>query len=246
MFKAFLKRLVPNGHGPAEQQAGSSLAVLERAPEAGPSPEPAAAPQAPEPAAEAAPAPGADRFDAFAPPYRLHLGCGHIHLEGFCNVDTLQTAATDVIDDIRTLTRFPNGSVQEIYTCHVLEHFAHAEVEPLLQRWRELLQPAGRLRISVPDIDRIVRIYAKNWDHFQKPGHTPWIGLLYGGQTTPYDFHKTGFNACWLRYLLERNGFTDCEEYPHEPHFVQGTVDASLAKEPFGEFLSLNMIATRA
>ena len=186
-----------------------------------------------------------DRFDAFQAPYRLHLGCGHIPLEGFCNVDALSATAADVIDDIRTLRRFPDGSVEEIYACHVLEHFAHDEVEPLLQRWRELLQPGGKLRISVPDMDRIVHIYAKNFAHFQKPGHTPWIGLIYGGQTTPYDFHKTGFNACWLRYLLERNGFSDCEEYPHEPHFVPGTVDASLAKEPFGEFLSLNMVATR-
>ena len=49
----------------------------------------------------------------------------------------------------------------------------------------------------------------------------------------------------WLGYLLERNGFTACEEYPHEPHFVPGAQDASLVKEPFGEFLSLNMVATR-
>jgi predicted SAM-dependent methyltransferase len=187
-----------------------------------------------------------DRFDTFTPPYRLHLGCGHVHLQGFCNVDALPTPAADVLDDIRTLKRFPDGSVEEIYTCHVLEHFGHDEVEPLLQRWRQLLKPGGKLRISVPDLDRIVQVYAKNWPHFQKPGHTPWIGLIYGGQTTPYDFHKTGFNACWLRYVLEHNGFKDCEEYAHQPHFVPGTVDASLVFEPFGEFLSLNMIATRA
>lgn len=187
-----------------------------------------------------------DRFDSFRSPYRLHLGCGSVRLAGFCNVDALPSPAVDVLDDIRTLRRFPDGSVQEIYTCHVLEHFAHDEVEPLLGRWRDLLQPGGKLRISVPDMDRIVQVYAKNFDHFQKPGHTPWIGLIYGGQTTPYDFHKTGFNACWLRHLLERNGFTDCREYPHLPHFVPGTQDASLVKEPFGEFLSLNMVATRA
>jgi predicted SAM-dependent methyltransferase len=196
----------------------------------------------PEPAGEP---PFVDRFDSFRPPYRLHLGCGSVRLAGFCNVDAMPAAAVDVLDDIRTLDRFPDGSVEEIYTCHVLEHFAHDEIEPLLRRWHALLRPGGCLRISVPDMDRIVQVYAKNFDHFQKPSHTPWIGLIYGGQTTPYDFHKTGFNACWLRYLLERNGFMDCKEYPHEPHFVPGTQDASLVKEPFGEFLSLNMVATR-
>lgn len=178
-------------------------------------------------------------------PLKLHLGCGHIALEGFCNVDALATGAQNVVDDIRVLARFPESCAREIYACHVLEHFAHDEIVPILTRWFNVLEPGGQLRISVPDIDRIVRIYSKNFEHFQKPGHTPWIGLLYGGQTTPYDFHKTGFNACWLRYLLEQVGFVDCAEYPHEPHFVPGTVDASLAFEPFGEFLSLNMIARR-
>jgi predicted SAM-dependent methyltransferase len=186
-----------------------------------------------------------DRFDAFSPPYRLHLGCGNIKLDGFCNVDALATIAADVIDDIRQLRRFPDGSVQEIYACHVLEHFAHDEVQPILRRWFDILRPGGMLRISVPDIDRIVRIYHKNFKHFETTGNSPWIGLIYGGQSTPYDFHKTGFNACWLRYQLEQCGFERCEEYPHEPHFVPGTIDASLAKEPFGEFLSLNMVARR-
>ena len=40
----------------------------------------------------------------------------------------------------------------------------------------------GEIRISVPDIDRIVRIYTRNWEHFQTEGNSPWIGLIYGGQ----------------------------------------------------------------
>lgn len=108
-----------------------------------------------------------------------------------------------------------------------------------------MLAPGGELRVSVPDIDRIARIYVQNSQHFQTPGHSPWIGLLYGGQGDPYDFHKTGFNFCWMRHLLEGIGYTQIEEYPHEPHFVAGVVDASLAKEPFGKFLSLNVVARK-
>ncbi|GBG13301.1 carboxymethylenebutenolidase [Novimethylophilus kurashikiensis] len=189
--------------------------------------------------------PKIDRFAEFTPPYRLHLGCGNIKLEGFCNVDALATIAVDVIDDIRELRRFPNNSVSEIYACHVLEHFGHDEVQPILKRWFEILEPGGILRISVPDIDRIVTIYKENLTHFHTKGHSPWIGLIYGGQSTPYDFHKTGYNACWLSYLLEQCGYADCQEYPHEPHFVPGAVDASQAKEPFGVFFSLNMMARK-
>jgi predicted SAM-dependent methyltransferase len=186
-----------------------------------------------------------DRLHEFHPPFRLHLGCGNIKLDGFCNVDAMETVAADAVDDIRDLRRFPSASAKEIYACHVLEHFSHDEVQPLLIRWFDVLQPGGTLRISVPDIDRIVRIYHKNFIHFETPGHSPWIGLIYGGQSTPYDFHKTGFNACWLKYLLEQCGYVDCAEYPHEPHFVPGTVDASVANAPFGEYFSLNMMAKR-
>lgn len=190
-------------------------------------------------------APVKEGLKKFQPPYRLHLGCGNIALEGFCNVDALDTIASDVMDDIRTLSKFPNQSAKEIYACHVLEHFSHEEVQPLLKRWLEVLEPGGVLRISVPDIDRIVRIYHKNFEHFHKSGHSPWVGLIYGGQSTPYDYHKTGFNACWLTYQLEQCGYQQCEEYPHEPHFVPGTVDASIANAPFGEYFSLNMMARR-
>lgn len=184
-------------------------------------------------------------LDDFTKPYRLHLGCGNIRIESFCNVDVMQTVGVDIVDDIRTLKKFSPGTAKEIYACHVLEHFAHDEIIPILKRWYEVLAPGGTIRISVPDIDRIVQIYAKNPKHFNTPGHSPWIGLIYGGQSTPYDYHKTGFNFCWLKHLLEQCGFTQCQEYPHEPHFVPGVVDASVAKEPFGEFFSLNMQATK-
>lgn len=181
----------------------------------------------------------------FSHPYKLHLGCGNIKIEGFVNIDISITSATDITADIRKLNYFPLKSVSEIYVCHVLEHFGHVEILPILSRWFDILIPGGRLRISVPDLDRIVKIYSANLNHFETPGNSPWIGLLYGGQSTPYDFHKTGYNACWLRYLLEKVGFESCEEYPHFPHFAGAIADASLAKEPFGEYLSLNMIARR-
>jgi SAM-dependent methyltransferase len=165
---------------------------------------------------------------------KLHLGCGHIHIDGYCNVDILALPTVDLVDDVKKLNKFSDNYADSIYACHVLEHFAHSEIVPILERWLEVLKPGGEIRISVPDIDRIVKIYIENWAHFQTTGNTPWIGLLYGGQGDPYDFHKTGFNFCWLSKLLTDVGFKEVEEYPHAPHFISGLQDASLAKEPFG------------
>lgn len=178
-------------------------------------------------------------------PRKLHLGCGDIRIAGYCNVDIDNLPTVDVIDDILKLQRFPNDFAEQIYACHVLEHLPHSLVIPTLKRWMQVLKPGGELRISVPDIDRIVQIYSKNWGHFQTKGNSPWIGLLYGGQLDPYDYHKTGFNFCWLSMLLEESGFEGIEEYQHFPHFIKDIEDASLAQAPFGEYLSLNVKARK-
>lgn len=175
-------------------------------------------------------------------PAKLHLGCGPIRLPGFCNVDIVATKATDIVENVAHLKCFPDNYAEEIYACHVLEHFAHVDIPVILKRWHAALRPGGRLRLSVPDIDRIVKIYIDNWEHFQTAGNAPWIGLLYGGQGSRYDFHKTGFNFCWLKFLMENAGFHSISEYPHEPHFAGDVHDGSLAREPFKDYLSLNII----
>jgi hypothetical protein len=174
---------------------------------------------------------------------RLHLGCGTKHAEGWLNVDLGLHWAADFADDLRTLKRFPEGWAQEIYACHVLEHFDFQETQRVLENWRRVLKVGGELRVSVPDLDRITRIYQKNLAHFQVPGNLPWTGLIYGGQLDRYDYHKNGFNFVSLKHQLEGLGFEGVQEYPHEPHFIPGMQDASLAQEPFGEFISLNLRA---
>ena len=176
---------------------------------------------------------------------RLHLGCGNIHIPGWTNVDVIPTGATDIICDITTLPGIPNRTASEIYSCHVLEHFALDEIPNILKRWHEILKPNGKLRISVPDLDAITRIYQKNLTHFQVPGNQPWIALIYGGQKDQYDFHKTGFNFCWLSHLLLKAGFDEVLKYQNFPHFIDGVTDNSMASAPFDEYISLNVVATK-
>jgi predicted SAM-dependent methyltransferase len=178
-------------------------------------------------------------------PRRLHLGCGRRRAEGWTNVDICFSPATDFMDDVRNLGRVPTGWADEVYACHVLEHFDFAECKRVLATWTRVLKPGGLLRISVPDMDRITAIYQRNLPHFHTPGHEPWSGLIYGGQESRYDYHKNGFNFTSLKHSLEGLGYTDVREYPHEPHFIQGMMDGSLAQEPFGEMISLNVAARR-
>jgi len=173
---------------------------------------------------------------------RLHIGCGTILIPGYFNVDITYRPGVACLCDLNAGLPFANSSLNEVYCCHVLEHFATSAVPDILTEFARALKRGGILRVSVPDLDAIFRCYCDNIDWFTPP-HDPWLGLLYGGQTNPFDFHKTGFNFRWLKHLLHRANFRDIHAY--RPEEMHGLRDASFLDEPFGVHVSLNVIAVR-
>src|ERR1700733_2534289 len=74
---------------------------------------------------------------------RLNLGCGHIPLEGYLNVDRRALPGVDVIAEIDALP-FEEGVVDEIFSAHLIEHFPQEQVRrELLPYWYRLLKPEG-------------------------------------------------------------------------------------------------------
>jgi len=189
---------------------------------------------------------------------RLNIGGGLTRLpgDGWVSVDRIyggEAYPLSVPDPCGNFTPAEN-SVDEIYAAHVLEHFGRRKGELAIRQWVSVLKPGGRLRIAVPDMDKIVEaINAGN------PDNHPLQAILYGGQTetclkcqksieTPaldltcpdcgspleeLDYHKAGFNEEWLRFLLNRYGLTDIKRWEPE-------ID-DCAKHP----LSLNLGGTK-
>lgn len=178
---------------------------------------------------------------------KLHIGSGNIKIKDYINIDSLLFPNTDLFSNIKNLKYFiKKNSVSHIYASHVFEHFSHKEIKKILKLCYTLLRKKGELRISVPDIDKIVKIYYKNWEHFQTPCNSPWIGLIWGGQLTKHDYHKTGFNFCWMKHLLKQTNFSEIKEYDAKKFLEKYNIkDASLAKKPFGKLISLNIVAIK-
>lgn len=173
---------------------------------------------------------------------KLNLGSGGHPIEGFINVDALQLPGTDVVCNLQRLDHFEDNMANVIYASHFLEHFSTADVPLIISDMYRVLKENGELRISVPDLDKICKLYLENIDWFTPPNN-PWLGLLYGGQVNKYDFHKTGFNFRWLKFLLAQAGFTEIEEVDYfEEH---GVLDGSFANMPFGK-ISLNVKARKS
>ena len=133
---------------------------------------------------------------------RIHFGCGRVDAPGWINIDAhrfdhVSYQSTDI-----HLTAFVEGSIEEIYLCHVLEHFSFKEVAELLGCYYSKLAKNGKLRISVPDFDSLMQIYLESSNSIEIIAES-----LMGGQDDQYNYHKSIFNESYLSELLVKAGF---------------------------------------
>jgi predicted SAM-dependent methyltransferase len=144
---------------------------------------------------------------------KLHLGCGEIRLDGWTNVDVRPTSATDLVEDIAILPSMHEQSVDEIYACHVLEHFGFVNVRPtaesVLRRWAQLLKPGGRLLISVPDMKQVAQAFLAFDNDTRK--QFDFLRATFGGCDYPENRHMVGFTTELLTQLFQKAGLEGVE-----------------------------------
>jgi hypothetical protein len=136
-------------------------------------------------------------------PLRVNLGCGHIPLPGYVNVDNRNLPGVDVVADVYALP-FDDGTVAEFFSSHFLEHFPLEEFKRrLLPVLRSKLAPGGTFRAVIPDVDAMMRAYvAGNY------GYDDLREVVYGGQDYDGDFHFNMFTPNSLTELLAADGFS--------------------------------------
>ena len=179
---------------------------------------------------------------------KLHIGCGEKYLSGWKHLDARKFPHVDyVTDKLDKLDMFADNSVEEIYACHVLEHFTRAEMirgGVCLREWYRVLKVGGVLRIAVPDFEAIVEEYlsSKNLELV--------MGLLYGGQNYKYNFHYQAYDFKRLSELLKGAGFSEVKRYDWREFLPPNYDDYSRAYLPHmdfeqGRLMSLNVAATK-
>lgn len=135
---------------------------------------------------------------------KLNLGCGHLPLDGYINVDMRELLGVDIVAEVGCLP-FQLQSVNEISSAHLLEHFPQEELSRrLLPYWRSLLVDGGRFHAVTPDGRAMLAGVAAgtySWEEFRE--------VLFGGQDYEGDFHYNLFTPQSLSGVLERAGFRD-------------------------------------
>jgi len=133
---------------------------------------------------------------------RLDLGAGDNPVPGFESVDRKngQEVYPLACDD---------NSVDEIRASHVLEHFSHTQVSPIVNHWVAKLKPGGRIRIAVPNFEYIAREYLAG-----SPINVQ--GYLMGGHVDENDRHGVAFDADVLLEVLLASGLERVHQWRSE------------------------------
>jgi predicted SAM-dependent methyltransferase len=90
-------------------------------------------------------------------PYRVHLGCGPVRLEGWVNVDrNPRFDSVDIVWDLSHGIPVPDLSSEYVYHEHLLEHLSAEDGVAFLRECRRVLQPGGVLRVAMPSLDFVL------------------------------------------------------------------------------------------
>ena len=171
-------------------------------------------------------------------PLRLHIGGQEPHPD-WKIVNITPGKFTDFVRSCTDLSIFPDASVTEIYASHVVEHLGYQrELGTALGEFNRVLVPGGMLRVSVPDLPTLCRLYLDP----QRDSNARFMvmRMMYGGQIDDGDFHYVGLNEEMMGAYLERAGFSE----------IRRVADLGLFNDAsrmtfYGEPISLNVVARK-
>jgi predicted SAM-dependent methyltransferase len=94
-------------------------------------------------------------------PLKLNVGCGQGRLAGWVNIDI--DGSADLVLDVRERLPFHDGTVDFIYSEHLLEHLTYEEGGRFLHECFRCLKTHGVSRIAMPDLDYVCHKYDHDW-----------------------------------------------------------------------------------
>ena len=94
----------------------------------------------------------------------LNLGCGTTWHPGWVNVDLAPAAPGILAHDLGRPLPFADCSFDAVYHAHVLEHLDAEDAAPFIKECVRVVKPGGIVRVVVPDLEAICRLYAEKLD----------------------------------------------------------------------------------
>ncbi|MBA3328576.1 MAG: methyltransferase domain-containing protein [Solirubrobacterales bacterium] len=87
---------------------------------------------------------------------KLHIGAGPVRLDGWLNTDLI---AGDAYLDLSRSLPFADDTFAFAFGEHVIEHLPERTAVGLMVELRRVLRPGGVLRLTTPDLRKIIALY---------------------------------------------------------------------------------------
>ena len=119
----------------------------------------------------------------------LNLGCGQRFHPAWTNLDVRPTDPSIRSWDVTQPLPFADATFDAVYHSHLLEHLPRADALPFLQECRRVLKPGGVLRLAIPNLEAIARLYLLALDDAwfgdkEAAAHHRWLMMELYDQTT--------------------------------------------------------------
>lgn len=138
----------------------------------------------------------------------LHIGGVQVKA-GWKILNALAGEGADFVGDVRDLGSFEPECCEQVYCSHVLEHIPQAELFAVLKGIHRILQPGGRLYVSVPDLEILCRLFLD--PQFDGAERFEIMRIIYGGQVNSFDYHFIGLTLEFMIEYLKHAGFSTVE-----------------------------------
>lgn len=127
----------------------------------------------------------------------LNIGCGVWFHPDWINID-LRGGADVICHNITEGLPFSDESFDVVYHSHLLEHIPRIKALPFMKECYRVLKPGGIVRVLVPDLEQIARLYLEKLVTARKcEAEYDWIMLELYDQCVRYE--SGGFMEHYLR-----------------------------------------------
>ena len=165
---------------------------------------------------------------------KLHIG-GKEPRQGWSILNVSPGPHVEYVGNCNDLSFLPAESCSEVYASHVLEHLRYGgELQATLDGIYRVLKKDGRLRVSVPDLEILCRLFLhpklKPADRFHI------MRMMFGGHLDDHDVHYSGLTFEILGGIMRKAGFKNLKRVPTFDEF-----DDASSQYFAGVLISLNI-----
>lgn len=156
-----------------------------------------------------------------APPsLRLNIGSGEWLLAGYVNIDSTPFEGIDLVATVPPIP-YHDNSVDEIWSCHFLEHLDQETGASFLRECYRVLKPGGLVAVVVPDTRAIAAAYLEGRLAVEEPdsdGRLRWLRdlddvcAMFLFSTVQPSHHQWAYDMATLTRALDRAGFPTMRE----------------------------------